>query len=542
MKTLKKILAAVLAVLMLVGTLSACGGNSEGQGDEPVTSDGPKYGGHINVRITASPTGVDPLKQTGAFKYLYMTAVYEPVLTRDADNNIAPSVCDFTLSEDQLDLKLWVRDGFTFSNGDKVDIYDVEASINRFLNLYSSGKKYVKPYVGSMAVEQEDGKDILHIVFSSYYEKCLYYLAAYQTWCSVMPKEICEKYATTYIVTHLEDAIGTGPYVFTDLEDSVSITIKKRDDYVPVESTGSGPAGTKYGYLDSMTFYYNVTDASTAMALLAGDYDLGEVMPKDYEEQARSAGLTLETLPSNQYTFIMFNTRGSGVCSKYPDLRKAILAAIDYEEFLDVVCDGSQVMGSRFILDEKYATTAFVDADYYGESNFELAQQYLEKAKAAGYNGAPVQIVYNSARTDVPTLLRDYMDKAGINCQVNTMEQATASSYVADPSNPWDFTFQWQTVAVRPSLLSDSVLYNNYLNDRKDELREILYTADPASQEYMDAWNEIVQITVDGAYMGVLAPIDWWWWHPSTLHSNDEGYARYLYNAYWDDPENHPKK
>ena len=540
MKVAKKLLAALLAMLMLVSVLAGCGGKPSG-GDETITADGPKYGGHINVRITAQPNGVDPLKQTGAFKYLYMTAVYEPILTRDAEDQIKASVCDFTLSEDKLDLKLWVRDGFVFSNGDKVDIYDVEASINRFLNLYASGKKYVKPYVSSVTVEQEEGKDIVHIVFSSYHEKCMYYLAAYQTWCAVMPKEICEKYATTYIVGDLQDAIGTGPYVFTEMEDNVSITIEKREDYVPVEGTGSGPAATKYGYLDSMTFYYNSTDASTAMALLAGDYDLAEVMPEDYEPQAKEVGLTLEVLPSNQYTFIMFNTRGTGVCSKYPDLRKAILAAIDYEEFLDVVCDGSQVMINRFILDDKYETNAFVEADYYGKSNFDLAQEYLKKAEEAGYNGAPVQIAYNSARTDVPTLLRDYMDKAGIKCQVTTLEQAAASAFVADPSNPWDFTFQWQTVATRPSLLSDSVLYNNYLNERKDVLREEMAKLDPNSQEYMDAWNEIVQITADGAYMGVLAPIDWWWWHPSTLHSNDEGYARYLYNTYWDDPQNHPK-
>lgn len=538
MKIVKKILTAVLAMLMLVSVLVGCNAPAN-QGGEVITATGPKYGGHINVRITAQPTGVDPLKQTGAFKYLYMTAVYEPVLTRDADDQIAPSVCDFTLSEDMLDLKLWVRDGFIFSNGDPVDIYDVEASINRFLNLYANGKKYVKPYVQSMTVENDGEKDILHIVFSSYHEKCLYYLAAYQTWCSVMPKEICEKYATTYIVSKLEDAIGTGPYYFSHLDDSVSVTISKRDDYVPVESDRSGPAATKYGYLDSMTFWYNATDPSTAMALLAGDYDLAEVMPEDYEAQAREVGLTLEVLPSNQYTFIIFNTRGTGVCSQYPDLRKAILAAIDYEEFLNVVCDGSQVMDGQFILDDLYDTEAFVSADYYGEANPELAQQYLEKAKAAGYNGAPVQIAYNSARTDVPTLLRSYMDKAGINCQVNTMEQNVASSFVADPSNNWDFTFQWQTVATRPSLLSDSIIDSHYLSDYKDQLRAQLAQLDPTSQEYLDKWQELAQHTADGAYVGVLAKIDWWWWHPSTLHSNDEGYARYLYNTYWDDPQNH---
>ena len=567
---MKKFLALLLAAMMLTGLLAGCGGDSTEATNAPATqpagesqpaeesqpagetqpqgttTEGPQYGGHLNVRITAMPTGVDPLKQTGAFKYLYMTAVYEPVLTRDAENNIAPSVCDFEISEDLLDLKLWVREGVTFSNGDAADIYDVEASINRFISQYANGKKYVKPYISSMTVEQENGKDILHIVFSSYHEKTLYYLAAYQTWCAVLPKEICEKYATSYIVADLEDAIGTGPYVFTDMEDSVHITIKKRDNYVPVESNGTGMAGTKYGYLDSMTFWYNATDASSAVAMLAGEYDVTEVIPADYEQMARDQGLTVSIMPSNQHTFIIFNTRGSdNMVAKYPSLRKAILAAIDYEEFLAVVCDDSQVLegeNSGFILQDKYDTDAFKKADYYGPDNQELVDKYLKDAEAEGYKGGPVQIVYNASRTDIPTLLCDYMDKAGINFQLQTFENATASAFVGDPSNNWDFTFQWQTVAFTPSLLTDSIMDSHYKSDWKDETREKMAQMDPDSEEYMQLWQELAQYTADGAYFGALSRIDWWWWHPQTFHVNDDGYSRFLYNAYWDDPANHPQK
>ena len=562
---MKKIFALLLAAMMLMGLLAGCGGESteetkapvnqpSGEENKPVATEpsqgavaeGPQYGGHLNVRITATPTGVDPVKQTGAFKYLYMTAVYEPILTRDADNNIAPSVCDFELSADLLDLKLWVREGVTFSNGDAADIYDVQASLERFMSQYANGKKFVKPYVESMTVEQEGGKDILHIVFSSYHEKTLYYLAAYQTWCSVLPKEICEKYASTFIVTNLEDAIGTGPYVFTDLQDSVSITIKKRDNYTPVESDGTGMAGTKYGYLDSMTFYYNATDASSAIAMLAGDYDVTEVIPTEYESMAREQGLTVSVMPSNQHTFIIFNTRGAdNMVAKYPSLRKAILAAIDYEEFLEIVCDGSQVLegeNSGFILRKQYDTDAFKSADYYGPSKQDVVDKYLAAAAEEGYKGGPIQIVYNASRTDIPTLLCDYMDKAGINFQLSTMENTTAAAFVGDPSNNWDFTFQWQTIAYTPSLLTDSIMDTHYKSDYKDQVREQMAQMDPESEEYMQLWQELAQYTADGAYFGALSRIDWWWWHPETFHINDNGYVRYLYNAYWEDPANHPMR
>ena len=566
MKNFTRILTLLLALMLVVGLLAGCGeepGNNDPantpdetqSGEQPtggeqsggdVTAEGPQYGGHLNVRITSAPNGLDPLKQTGAFKYLYTACVYENALCRDADNNIAPGVCDFEISEDLLDLKLWVREGKIFSNGDPVDIYDVEASLNRSMTLYSSCKKYVKPFIDTMTVENDGEKDILHIVFKSYSDKCMYYLASYQTWAAIMPKEICEEYAATYIITDLEDAIGTGPYVFTDIEDSVYVTIEKRADYVPVEGDYTGPASTKYGYLDSMTFWYNTEDATTGMALMNGDYDIAEVLPEEYKELAAANGFVCEKLPSNQTCTITLNTRStSSPMAKYPSLRKAVLAAIDYEDFLNTVTDGAHVMegpNSEFVMNPKYATDAFRNADYFGDSNLELAAEYLEKAYEEGYTGQPVVVVYNTARSDVPTLITHYLGEAGINYKLETMEQITAAAFVGDPSNNWDITFSWTTTTDRPSQLADSIMDSNYKDDYKDELRAKLDVLDPDSQEYMDVWQELAQYTADGAFMGFMSRMDWWWWHKDTLHTNDEGFQRYMFNTYWDDPANHPAK
>ena len=567
MKNFTRILTLLLALMLVVGLLAGCGGEQPGNedpaqtpdatengeqptgGEQPggdVSAEGPQYGGHLNVRITSAPNGLDPLKQTGAFKYLYTACVYENALCRDADNNIAPGVCDFELSEDLLDLKLWVREGKIFSNGDPVDIYDVEASLNRSMTLYSSCKKYVKPFIDTMTVENDGEKDILHIVFKSYSDKCMYYLASYQTWAAIMPKEICEEYAATYIITDMEDAIGTGPYVFTDIEDSVYVTIEKRADYVPVEGDYTGPASTKYGYLDSMTFWYNTEDATTGMALMNGDYDIAEVLPEEYKELAAASGFICEKLPSNQTCTITLNTRSvSSPMAKYPSLRKAVLAAIDYEDFLNTVTDGAQVMegpNSEFVMNPKYATDAFRNADYFGDSNLELAAEYLEKAYDEGYTGQPVVVVYNTARSDVPTLITHYLGEAGINYKLETMEQITAAAFVGDPSNNWDITFSWTTTTDRPSQLADSIMESNYKDDYKDELRAKLDVLDPDSQEYLDVWQELAQYTADGAFMGFMSRMDWWWWHLDTLHTNDEGFQRYMFNAYWDDPANHPAK
>ena len=590
MKNMKKLLALLLAICSVVCLLAACGGGEstdKPQGEQPAvtpggnenpdattpggnenpgTADGPKYGGHLNARSAGRPTGLDPLKQTGAWKYQWTTAVFEPFLSRDAENNIVPGVCDFVMEtyndEDGTlhhELWVWPREGYIFSHDyGQVDMDDIEASFARGLNQYANIKKYVKPNIvvseripATDAVKAKDAsvEEVFHIDFK-YHEKNLYYFATYRTWWPVMPKEICEKYATSYIIAEKEDAVGTGPYIFSDFQDSIQVTLEKRKDYTPVDnSMYTGFATTKYGYMDSMTFWYNSTDASAALAVLSGDYDCTEVIPVDYSAMAADAGIVLTTLPSDQRTWIYFNTMGTNnLCAKYPSLRKAIMAAIDYPKFLDVICDSSQILeGDNIMLDPLYDTThLWKEADYYGEFDQAVVDKYIAMAESEGYAGEPIQLVYHNGRTDIPTLLCDALENAGINYQLTTMETTTYNAFVGDPSNNWDCYYAWGVTASTPGLLQDSIVENNYKSERKDQIREEMYKLDPRSDEYVALWEEWSKLWVEECQMGYLSAIDWWWWHPATLHINDDAEngntGRFMFNAYWDDPENHPKK
>ncbi len=551
---LKKILAVLLAIAMVACMFAGCGSKEttpdptdspNATGTEPAdatggedSTDGPQYGGHLNVRTAVYPRQLDPLKEIGTWRYLWTTCVYENALTRDADNNIVPGVCEFELSEDQLTLKLWVRDGVKFHNGDTVDIYDVEASLKRSMNLYSSYKNYVTPYVASMEVAD----DILTIVFSEYKAKCLYYMAGHQTWSAIMPKEICEKYPDDYITDQMEDAIGTGPYKWADYVANEYATIERWEDYVPYENDYTGIAKTKRAYLDSITFTYVSADDTAAMGALSGEVDMTEVMPEEYMPQAESAGLVKVSLDSDNGLAMIFNTKGtSNICAKYPDLRKAIMAAIDYEAFLKIVTDNSHIMNANPALDPIYETDIFNNADYYGDTDMEVVNKYLAAAKAAGYDDEPVQLVLSNARTDIANLLTSYMDDAGINYQLTMMEEASVSEFYGDPNNNWDLYFTWPAYAFAPTNLSASLTMNNYENPAKDALIEEMENLQPTSQEYIDKWYELAQMMVDDCATAYMGRIYWFWYQPADLHTNDEdSLIRYFFNAYWENPEDHP--
>ena len=575
MKNLKKLLALLLALVMVASMLAACGGEeapadetkapsgnegeqsgNEGDSGNTGTSTENKktgvggdkeignYGGHLNVCIKSRPVNVDYVKATNSWNHFWSELIYEPFLTRDADNNIVPCVCDFELSEDQTDLKLWPREGYILSHGyGQVDVYDLEASFNRGLTMLASAKKYVKPNVVSVSVENDGEKDYLHVVFKEYNELNMYYIANTIPWWAVTAKEVAEKYASTNIMTQLDDAIGTGPYVVVDLQDSIQVTVEKRDDYIPVDnSMYTGAAGTKYGYMDSITCWYNGQDDSAAMALMSGSYDMTEAVPTSYLGMAEESGVIYTAMPSNQRTWVYFNTVGDTLCRKYPSLRKAVLAAINYNDFLDVITDSSMKFDQELIVDEKYATDVFKNMDYYGDDNQEVVDKYLNEARAAGYNDEPLQLYFSSGRTDVPTCFRQYLEAAGINYEMNIQDPTATSAVTGDPSNNFDFYFGWGVSAYTPSLLSDALMVDLFDDARKDELLAQMRVLEPGCDEYMALWAELSTLMAEGAYIGWLSAIDWWWWHPKDLNlNNDEGLVRFVYNTYWDDPEQHPK-
>lgn len=564
MKKATKLLALILALCMMLSVLSACGGNddsasnqdnasdnapaddnsenqgSEEQAEQPSTGDGPKYGGHLNVHTMYETHNIDYLRSQGVWGYVWSNCAYESVLTRDAEYNIAPGVCEYELSDDQLTLTLWVRDGVTFHNGDPVDIYDIEASVNRFLKNYSSAKVFVTPYVKS--VEVVDDKCVL--TFTENRERIMYYIANGRPWCAVIPKEVCEQFPDK-IFTSVEHAIGTGPYKITGFTSGVSIELEKYEGYVPYESGRSGMAGPKYGYLDSITFWYNADYSSATVAMLSGEYDVSDVIEEAYRPMAEQQGLVKHDLGDTiTGLYAIYNTYGTNnVCAKYPDLRKAIMAAIDYEELVTIYSDGGTTLGGSPIILDQYDTDIFQNADYYGPQNLDVAQKYLDAARAAGYKDEPVQLVTNSSPQSVEllALLGDYLDAAGINYDKQTMESVAYTKFIATADNNWDLVLMYPLLGFTPGTMHDAIKLTYWKNEQKDVLYDRLDSLDPNSEEYMQTWLELAQLTMDDCANAFLGTTQWIWYHTDELHTNDPGEQRYFYNAYWDNPEEHQK-
>ena len=553
---MKKLLALLLVIVM-VFAMAACSQPNDptdppkdpadpsntpsgSQGDpadpteDPAALEAAKYGGHLDFCVYAKPTRLDPAKATGTWYYMYTNLVYEAPLTRDAEGNIRPNVCNFELSADQLTLKLWVREGLKFHDGSPVEIEDVVASIRR--TVHKSPRQFVDGYIQN--VEIKDG--VATITFKEYNEKTMYYIASVNPLIGVMPKEIAEKYSNESgnFIVDVADAIGTGPYKFTELVDSVSVSVARFEDYIPVEAGYTGYAAPKKAYLDTITFHANTEASTSTLALMDGQYDLFADCPVDFEAQLQAAGIkTLKKTQTSGNVFFM-NTRGNGVAAN-ANMRKAMMAAIDIPEFVSYMTDGEFTKGGFCpAVDEVYYTDVFEKADYMGEDNVALAKQYMQ---AAGYNGEKVQLALGSAYANVATLLANYFDAAGINYEITMLESGATKDFYTDKSNAWDIYYTAPSLNNTPTLLSATIMNDDYLGAEKDALLKELQGMVVGSAEYMNKWYELAQQMVDDCAVVFLHPVNVEWAFHSEFNMEYDGISTYLFNSYWTNPENHGK-
>lgn len=497
-----------------------------------------RYGGVLNVAYTLNlGKTLDPLHTTGWKMYIWTNYVFENILTRSADGMPQPGVCDFESSDDQLTLKLWVREGKKFHNGDAVTIDDVVASIDRFL--YSTLRKNFNDEIES--VEVNDG--VATYKFKEFNLLTMEYFTRNQTWAVVMPKSICEKYGENP-VTDVADCIGTGPYKVTEFTPEVMVGMEKFEDYIPMPNEAGGMADARYGYMDKINVWLNTDSNSSTMALLNGEYDICRI-PNEFDETAAGSGMQKFNFYAGvSDLYLAFNTKGNRPVAKDVNLRKAIVAALDMPECvtaeaqasgaLDVVID-SCPMGET----TQYYYNGFNTEDYIGSANVELAKQYLE---AAHYNGEEIILLVNTGSTyKIDVVAESYLRAAGINVTLKYVEGGSFDDFI---KNVDDYDMVFLTSAINqfdPATLTASQKSTYWANDHKDELFDQLTQCKVNSEESFKIWDELKQIWIDDCATVMFGYFAEGWTADGDLVLNQDDDAQWTFfvNSYWKNPADH---
>ena len=558
---MKRALALILALVMTMA-LVACGGDKPTstptnpsnptepskptnpsdptEPSKPADPDADKYGGDLMIGTGNAWTSFDPHQQSqSSLGNKYMILHYaEGLAVQDVNGKNYPRVCDLEESADGLTVKFTLRERY-FSNGEKITIEDVDASIRRAaaLTTESSFKK-----VWDGAAYKVEGNTITVTM-----EKFnINFLAAFVSDGSiyqVLPKAICDKYpvtggemqpcglvmgGTAPDLNKIEDAIGSGPYKLAKYTEE-EVTLARNEKYVAIETDAVGVAAPAKCYLDSITFQLNKDASSRTAATLAGDYDVGSIQAA-MRDTAIAQGIKVSPAGTTWTHGIFFNLDASNSDSPVynVNVRKAIRACLDVDAIMLAITGGLEStidypLTPTPIVKESaaYHNTMLVDSGEWNIKDIDKAKAYLA---AANYDGTPIVYLthasgnfYNAAMAAIPM-----MEAAGLKVELMAVDNGSHSAMRKDPKTGHDIgCWEVQKRTDNPVLHSTFVTGTQgwWSHPVKDETIAAMKSTPTGSPESVAAYEKYTQLVIDEC--------------PYILFGNPTGTVYYQSNVEW---------
>ena len=504
MKQLKKILAILFVLVMVLSTVACGGGNNStttttntgndtntannndtpdnGNSDTPDNSgdtSGDQAKDLLTVAITQDRGTLDPMYMLGYDSLNAMRMVYETLWDIDGNGDM---VWYLATGIDFVEPTIWhisLREGVTFQNGNSFTAEDALFSILR-------GNKRVGEPMYLPELDMENSKVLddytVELIFNSY---DLSYIAGMTSLFMIDVESFNED-------TMAMETNGTGPYEMTAYVINSHMDFTIRDGY-----WGKTPA------IKNLHFMVLAEDAQRVNALQTGTADISGVPFQDIGYVETLAGVTVDMVPTAATDCIFFNVSESSVFYNNPEARLAVAHSVDRQAIADIAFSGYAVESRAPIaVSNADFEDRFLDLGAYAVGyNPELARQYAE---SSGLINEEVLLINPGMSATVVEceLIQAGLREIGVNCTVQNLDAGSWLSYLFDPT-------QFDMCISSTSTPSRSLAQNYYAwvmfmagcaftegpwpqKDRYMELIDgIMAVSDPAeiSERYMELTN-----------------------------------------------------
>src|SRR5437868_5228080 len=248
---------------------------------------------HSNLNI------LDPIWTTQYMARNHGYMVYDTLFGTDVNNKIQPQMVEkWSVSPDN---RLWtftLRDKLEFHDGKPVTGEDVVASLSRWGKRDAMGQKLMTFVERMDAPAPNQFRIFLR-------EACGFVLEALGKPSSNVPFIMPKRVADTPADKQIEDATGSGPYVFKkdEFKPGDKAVYVKNMKYVPRKEAPSGTAGGKIIYVERMEWNLALRDAQAQVnALVNGEIDIIE-QPAFESYAALQADKNIQVVNSNPLGF-----------------------------------------------------------------------------------------------------------------------------------------------------------------------------------------------------------------------------------------------
>ncbi len=364
-------------------------------------------------------------------------------------------------SDNWMEYRFAVRDGYTWSDGEAFTASDVEFTF-----------KYAIKYSGQLATisylldsyydcwVEDDGDFVLQLATNK--------ISDIKTICNsivIIPEHIWTDIRTPASEKNL-NPVGTGTYTLAEdgyIEDQ-SIALQLREDYSEVL------LAEEFAY-DPIEYIFlrGISDENVMLnAIQTGDIDycLDSITTQRAMQISASASYSnvlISEAPSAYVTTMVFNLGANGVFSSIEDsllIRQAISLAIDQQSLIDNLLYGKgELVGDGLVASSEPHALTDDNGDYvYHTTDLELANQILDNLgytkDSSGMRDLSFEITAGSTDSEVIINYIGTMLKENLGITVTFKLQSTDySEWIKQRNNP-DFDMILNTV----TLTSDKLL------------------------------------------------------------------------------------
>ncbi len=328
-----------MALGLLAGTstallLAGCAGGgpidaTPAGGDSGVTT--------IRTQINAAPDSFLPFAaRAGSANYvnalLYSTLVYQ-----DENHELAPGLATGWEAEPTR-AELTIRDDATCADGTAITPTVVKTSLDAFASQSPTAGLVFGPQSPLITADDEAGT--VEVALETPWADLLQGLSLQATGV-VCPAGFADVEATGR--GEVEGAFS-GPYVVDKVRPGVEVRLAQREDFIAwpeyAEPLSGRPAQT-------VVFAINDDPAAISNALLTSELDVAPVTGKELARFEQDDAFELQMIPRAS-VFVVFNQREGKVFADEAK-RKAVLQAIDRQQFIDAAGGGVGEIAASFV-------------------------------------------------------------------------------------------------------------------------------------------------------------------------------------------------
>lgn len=503
-KCLKRSVFMAMGVIMAL-SFSACGKstttdtskdttkstevNTDTSANSDVPAEGANFKEVLNIAVSQEGASYDVQKTTTLIaRQIFSGTVWEKLVTLNKNSEVVPELCSsWEMSEDAKTFTFNLRKGVLFHDGTEMKAADVVASLNRWIEAFST----VKTLVGEGKFEVVDDYTV-KIVCDTPSLTLLEMMAGSAQPAIITTAAACSNEDEN---GYLKDYIGTGPYKFVDWVQGQYITLDKFDKYAPYylkdtkEEIMDGWAGFKHAYTKTLKFYYVPEEATRVAGLQTGQYDVVMGISSDnYDMVANTPNLTAVKEQSGTISFV-FNKSDKSIASDI-NIRKAVNAVINADDVLKSAFGNFYELGSCYMDTSNALWVTKAGSENYNIHNNDSAKKYLEDA---GYNGEKFTILVPTLNhyDNMALVLKTELEAVGMKVEIVAVDWATFTQYRTDNTAFDLYITSFSSVPI-PSLKAYyAPEYPGWTNDA--HLTELLQAFNTATtkDDAFKAWEEL---------------------------------------------------